>query len=268
MWKILLISLILTESLAGGFEQREVGARSSAFGNAFVGLADDVWAIHYNPAGLAGLSNLQLSAFYSPQPFGISDISLTAFSAVIPTGYGVVGASVRKYGFELYRELSGSTAYSNIIKGIYLGINLNYHTVSIKNYGSTGTIGIDFGILIPLIDNLRWGVSMKNINSPTIGRSKEKLPQSITSGFAYLPFDKLNLMFDFQKETSFAPSARFGFEYWAVDAIALRGGFCNEPASYSSGIGIRYSFFSIDYALSIHPVLGWTHSFSVTIHKE
>lgn len=268
MWKILLISLILTESLAGGFEQREVGSRSSAFGNAFVGLANDVWANHYNPAGLASLSNLQLSAFYSPQPFGISEISLAAFSAVIPTSYGVVGVSVRRYGFELYREHSGSLAYSNMITGMYFGINLNYHAVSIKNYGSTGAVGIDLGILIPLIDNLRWGISMKNINSPTIGRSFEKISQCTTTGLAYHPFENINLMLDVQKETSFDPSTRFGFEYWIIDPVAVRGGYCNEPASYSSGFGIRYSFFNIDYALSVHPVLGWTHSFSITIQGE
>ncbi len=268
MWKFLLFYIVLAESLMGGFEQREVGARSSAFGNTFVGLADDVWAIHFNVAGLAGLSNYQVSVFYSPQPLGLSELSLSSFAAAIPTRDGVVCLSARRYGFELYRELSGSLAYSNIITGIHLGINLNYHMVSIKNYGSAGALGIDLGILIPLIDKLRWGISMKNINSPKIGSSSEKIPQCLTGGFAFLPLENLSLMLDVQKETSFEPSTRFGFEYRVVDAIALRGGYCNEPASYSTGIGIRYSFFSIDYAVSIHPILGWTHSFSVTIQRE
>ncbi|MDI6766644.1 MAG: hypothetical protein QME52_07465 [Bacteroidota bacterium] len=265
MWKICLIFLLFTKQAAGGFERTEMGARPAGCGNAYVGIADDVSAIFYNVGGLANLKYKQLSIFYSPQPYGLSELSFGGVACGLPTSYGVFGISFRRYGFELYRELSGSLAYSNIITGIHLGINLNYHTVTISNYGSAGTIGIDIGILLPLMDVMRLGISLKNVNSPTIGRSSEKLPQSFTTGIAYLPFENLCLMLDVYKETSFEPSPRFGFEYWIVDAVGLRGGFCNEPASYSSGIGIRYSFFQIDYGVSIQPVLGWTHSFSVTI---
>ncbi len=46
-------------SLAGGFDQGVQGARASAMGTAFVGLADDASAIFYNPAGTALLERKQ-----------------------------------------------------------------------------------------------------------------------------------------------------------------------------------------------------------------
>jgi len=46
-------------SLAGGFDQGVQGARASAMGTAFAGLADDASAIFYNPAGTALLERKQ-----------------------------------------------------------------------------------------------------------------------------------------------------------------------------------------------------------------
>lgn len=46
-------------TLAGGFDQGVQGARASAMGTAFVGLADDASAIFYNPAGIALLERKQ-----------------------------------------------------------------------------------------------------------------------------------------------------------------------------------------------------------------
>ena len=46
---------------AFAFTKIGVGARPVAMGGAFVGLADDITALYYNPAGLAGLQDLAVS---------------------------------------------------------------------------------------------------------------------------------------------------------------------------------------------------------------
>jgi hypothetical protein len=265
MGKILLLTLVSVQISLGGFERTEVGARAMAFGNAYIGLADDVWAIYHNVGGIACLEKWQTSVFYSPQPYGLSELSLAAIAGVVPTKFGVLGLAVRKYGFELYHEFSGTLSYAKTVSGVNFGFNINYHTVVIKSYGSAATIGLDVGILIPVLDRLRWGASIKNINSPTIGSSKEKLPQAFSTGVAYLPLENLILLLDFRKDISFDPSSRVGFEYKIVEAVALRGGVSDEPSQFSGGIGIKYSLFSFDYAFSTHQDLGWTHAFSITI---
>jgi len=265
MWKILLLVLLLAQNCPGGFERTEMGARASAFGNAYVGLADDVWAIFYNSGGLARIKSYQVSFFYSPQPFGLSELSNGSVAAAAPFNFGSLGFALRKYGFELYRELTGTLSYANTFKGVHLGININYNSVTIKNYGSAGTVGIDAGLIVPVIQNFQWGIFIKNLNSPTIGISKEKLPQSFTTGVAYLPISNFTLLLDMEKEINFDLAGRFGFEYWLIDAVALRGGVSDVPTQFSGGVGIRYSLFQVDYAFTTHQELGSTHCFSITI---
>ncbi len=249
----------------GGFEQTGTGARTAALGGAFVGLADDVWAIHSNPAGLSRSSDRTLSFYYSPQPFGLSELRLYSFVGVLPTSLGTFGGSVTMYGYELYKETSFTFGYGSTISGLLWGGALNYRTVSIRNYGSAGTFVFDVGILASLLPFLSVGITAKNINAATIGEVREKLPQSFSLGVSYSPVESATLLLDYQKELGFPASPRAGFEYWIISELAIRGGATDEPAEYSGGIGLRYSVFGIDYAIVTHQDLGLTHSFSLSI---
>lgn len=260
-----LIFVVCIHQARGGFERTEGGARVLCFGGAFVGLADDSWAMLYNPAGLAQLRFPEFSVFYSPQPFGLTELKSISLAAAYPTNIGSFGASLREFGFELYREFSSSVSYAREVEGIFAGMNLAYHSVSISNYGSAGTLGLDVGILVPILKTLRWGIAAKNVNAPTIGQSSERLPQTFTAGIFYQPLDALSLVFDYQKELGFPASPKFGFDYWIIDNVALRGGFADEPTTYAAGFGIRYLFFELDYAFTTHQELGLTHQASVTL---
>ncbi len=61
--KGLLIFLVVTSVMQG---QIEPGARQIAMANSTVALANDVFAIFQNPAGLAGIRFRELGLFYSP----------------------------------------------------------------------------------------------------------------------------------------------------------------------------------------------------------
>ena len=265
MRTIVALLLLFSAVALGGFEQTGVSARAKALGGSYVGLSDDVWAIFFNVGGLATITRQEVSFLYAPEQFELHELSYAVGAVALPTRLGVFGVAVRKYGFELYREFSGTISYARSILNVGLGINFNYHSVAIKNYGSAGTVGIDIGVHVRLIDQVHWGISAKNINSPTIGISHEPLPQTFSSGVAYLPMKNLNLTFDYEKELGFDPSPRFGFEYWIVHELALRGGVSDAPALYAGGIGVRFSMFQIDYAFSTHQDLGWTHQASITI---
>ncbi|MBI4810680.1 MAG: hypothetical protein HY800_04425 [Ignavibacteriales bacterium] len=180
MWRIIIWSIVLLQSCYAGFERTELGVRPFSLGSAYTGLADDIWAISYNTAGLSQLTSYQVSFYYSPQPFGLTELSTASAAAAIPLRFGVIGFSLRKFGFELYREYSGIVSYARSIAGVHLGVNLNYHSVHIDNYGSDAALGVDLGVLVKSFDRISWGVFLKNINSPTIGSTREKLPQTFT----------------------------------------------------------------------------------------
>ncbi|MBI4347817.1 MAG: tetratricopeptide repeat protein [Elusimicrobia bacterium] len=69
-----LLLLAASPALAA-FEEKGAGARAPGLGNAFTAIADDVYAIHYNPAGLAQLERPELATGYSRLFMGLSDNS-------------------------------------------------------------------------------------------------------------------------------------------------------------------------------------------------
>ena len=263
--RTIVMLLIIPPVAFAGFERTMIGARASGMGSAFVALSNDGWGLFYNPAGLATINRYEASIYYSPSAFGLSELSLSAAIAVLPTSIGSFGIGLRRYGFELYREMSGTLSYSNILSDLMLGVNLNYHSVSIVNYGSAGTIGIDVGAKMKLLEDIDWGISIKNGNAPTIGSAKEELPQVFSTGIAYFPIVNLTLAADYRKEVKRDGSLRFGTEYRIIDEVALRAGTSRKPIEYYSGLGVRYSVFQFDYAYEGHQELGGTHHLGLTI---
>jgi hypothetical protein len=259
-----IFTFVISTSVYGAFEQNEAGARSSALGGAFVGLADNSWAIFYNPAGLARLMHNELSVFYLPQQFGLKELSTTAIAGNINSKIGTVGFGLRSFGFSLYKEITGSLSYANEFGGADLGVSINYYSLTISGYGSDAAVGVDVGILLPLFRNFNFGISAKNLNMPTIGKAKEKLPQIFSTGISYSPVDNFILVTDYRKEISFEGSTRFGVEYKVFDFASLRIGATNGPPSYTAGIGFEYKFIKLDYSFYTHQELGITHTFSIT----
>jgi hypothetical protein len=261
----LLVALLLPALANGGFERWEVGGRPAAFGNAYVAVADDPWAVAFNPAGLALAAAPSVALFFSPRPFDLPELSTSALSAVFPSRTGTIGAGVRRYGFALYRETSLSLAAAREARGILLGISLTCHLVSISGYGSSGTLGLDIGLLLPLGEGWRWGACLKNVNAPTVGASDERVPQCITTGIGYHPDSLFTFALDLRKEPSLPLEPRLGLEYRPVEAFALRGGWSGGSGELSAGVGWRWGTVEFDYAFLSHHQLGGTHVASITI---
>ncbi|MDP2207221.1 MAG: hypothetical protein Q8K98_00415 [Bacteroidota bacterium] len=262
--KVLIIFIFLLQhSVFAGFEQTNLGSRANAIGGAFVGLSDDCWSIFYNPAGLSLINFNEAAVYYSPRPFGLSELSTTAFAANYSTKIGTLAFAAKKYGFDLYKEISGTLSYANLFLGINIGTSFHIHTLTIKGYGNDYTIGVDIGIMFPLAYNLLFGFSAKNINAPTIGKMKEKLPQVFSFGTSYSPINNLFLLMDYEKEIMFDGSLKAGFEYWIFEFAALRLGVNEKPSTISGGLGLKYSSMKIDYAIISHQELELTHSITI-----
>ncbi|MBI5022288.1 MAG: hypothetical protein HZB59_12700 [Ignavibacteriales bacterium] len=264
MIKLIVSILIFVSVCECGFEKNSLGARSSGMSCALTADIGDVWSIAVNPAGIAGIDNFKFACSYTPQIFGIRELSIQSLVGYVPVSFGVFGGLIQSSGLKMYKEITATISYGAKLSDLSFGLNLNYYHLSIERYGSDATVGCDAGINIPLSQKIECGLSIRNINSPTIGKTKEKLPQSISVGVNYKPFDNLQIVFDAFKEISFDPSLRTGLEYWLIDAFAVRAGMIECPIQYSAGFGVRISIFQIDYASSRHIDLGWTHTFSLS----
>ena len=147
---------------AATFLSIEVGPRSKAMGGAFVGVADDVSAIYWNPAGLAKLSDNSLMFSHNEWIAGINyDFAGASFPV---GGFGTIGAFIMSLTMpemivrtveqpegtgELFgaRNLAlGLTYARNLTERFASGANFKFIRESIFN-SSAKTVAVDFGTL-------------------------------------------------------------------------------------------------------------------------
>ncbi len=68
---ILLVSILYPSSFVrASFEEVEAGARTQSLGGAFTAIANDVYALNYNPAGLEQIQRKEIAIPESDQRLG------------------------------------------------------------------------------------------------------------------------------------------------------------------------------------------------------
>ncbi|MCS7012953.1 MAG: helix-hairpin-helix domain-containing protein [Chloroherpetonaceae bacterium] len=266
---ILLLSCLVGHLLYAQTPRLDKGARAIALGGAFTGLANSSFAVFYNPAGLALLPYREASFFYV-QPFGLpelADIAITyADPLLLPQGWGSLGAAIRRFGFSLYNETAVSLTYARPFeRRLFIGVSASYQLLSIQGYGYAGAVGLDIGILALITPDLSIGVAAMNLNRPAFSHSGETLAQVYMAGLSYRLLKSLRAFFDVEKDIRYPLSIKSGMEFEAVEAVALRAGFSTEPQRFTAGVGVRYSVFDADYALTTHPELGFSHYLTLSI---
>jgi len=265
MW-FLLIAAVFVSLHTKSNAQYNPGAKQISMSNSDVALSNDVFSLFNNPAGLAQMNWRELGIYYSPSPFGFSELANGFIAYHEPFDFGSIGVGAMTYGFELYRENKISIGFSyNYLNKFFAGAAVNLHTVSIKNYGIDNTFYLNIGGLFYLTQYFRLGFSVQNLNRASFGNEKDNIPLIYNTGFSYGVMEDLTFNLAVEKDIRYNYSLRGAIEYYLLEYLSLRSGFSNEPSSYSAGIGINYSYFSLDYAFFTHTDLGLTHQAGLII---
>ncbi len=242
------------------------GAKQISLANSDVALANDVFTLFNNPSGLAQLNWREVGVYYSPAPFGLTELANGYVAYHEPFSFGSLAIGGMTYGFDLYRESKVILGYSyNYDNKFFAGVSFNYHNYSIQNYGSTGTIYFNLGGLVYLLNELRWGFLVNNINRATIADIDDQIPMVLATGFSFDILNNFSLNAALEKDIRYSPSVQFGVDYEIIEYLALRLGGSNQPSRFTAGVGINYSIFSLDYAFFSHPDLGMTHQAGVIL---
>jgi hypothetical protein len=260
------ISILSIHFLSPVFAQYNPGAKQIALSNSDIALSNDVFTLFNNPAGLAQLNWREIGVYYSPAPFGITEMANGYIAYHEPTSIGSFALGGMTYGFDLYRESNIKLGYSyNYLNKFFGGISINYHTFSIQNYGSQSVFYLDIGGLTYITNRLRAGFAVHNLNNATLADIDDQIPTLINLGISYSLIDALSINFSSEKDIRYNASIQFGINYDIIEYLSIRTGFANQPSKYSAGIGINYSIFSLDYAFFTHQHLGLTHQAGVII---
>lgn len=206
------------------FDDVGVGARVTGFGNAFTAIADDVYAVYYNPAGLGTLDRPQAAMTYSRLHMGLSDNSNLQNSFLAyehPIQYGRQGA----WGFAwnnfslsgLYSETMLYGSYGRQIfaekapNGLFAGASLKYMRRGVASLdqadrsftntgqvssnpdpvlqkGSMSTYDLDLGFLYRVKPRWTAGLMFQHLLEPNIAiadNDTDKLGRNVKFAGAY-----------------------------------------------------------------------------------
>lgn len=214
------------------YDDAGVGARVVGLGNAYTAVADDVYSVYYNPAGLATLDRPQLGTTYSRLFTGLSDNSnlqnsFLAYASPIRRGtQGAYGLAWNYFTLDsLYKEMSmygsyGRQLFPQAVPGaLFGGLSLKYLNRSIGRVGvadnalgptgqatgvvdpvlknaSNSTMDVDLGAVYRVQPRITLGLAIQHLLEPKISfasNDDDRLGRNVKLGAAYRsPFTVLS----------------------------------------------------------------------------
>lgn len=275
-----------------GFTTLPTSTRAMGMGEAFVAVADDYSACHFNPAGLVQIKQRELGTMYVDL-YSLGLLKQSFLSFVEPnTGTGAGGISWNQLSADLepekwnYNLFSYSYArplfHNKLIASKKVsgsgGISLKYLKQTTSGGENGSGYSLDTGFLI-WGTKVSVGVNIQDLISQIEWDTKEKesIPTNIKLGTAYRVNPRLLLALDMNASwQDFPKDIRLGSEWWVRDNMALRLGmvkiFQKDELTLSGGLGFYLptpkklagiKALSFDYALSDDNV-GNTHRFSLS----
>jgi hypothetical protein len=218
----------------------------------------DPWCVLDAQTNLAAVASPRVGVVYMPGAFLLSDLEASALTFVFPLPPGGAGIALTRFGSEIYSEQAGVIAWGGGSLPLRYGAALRYTRFAIHGYGSAGVVSADAAVLIAPLPWMRAGVRLTDINRPPLGASGERLPSTLSiAAMATLP-GFLDVSAQVGEDTGGELSARGGLSIRCSPWMLLRCGASENFRRLHAGLDLD------GYGLTVDPVLGWSHCFSLT----
>ncbi|MFH1361781.1 MAG: PorV/PorQ family protein [bacterium] len=254
------------------------GARPIALADSYVGLADDVSAMHYNPAGLSQIEfpeiismsnnsfgNMHQQMFGAATPMGVGVIAV-GFSGIssgtIP-GYSATGEAAS--AFDTNSSVTMLSFGRRINSKLAVGVGVKGVSERLESAGAA-TMAFDLGLHYRYNRFLTLGLSILNYGGALKFAAEETpLPTSYRFGGSLQTSffgEEVNIVSDviaYDDESNIG----IGAEYVLREAIVVRGGM--RKGVLYVGLGVTANLLALDYAYRNHQDLGATSQISLSI---
>lgn len=232
----LFLLLLAVYPSQAAFDDLGAGARAPAMANAFTAVADDAYAVHYNPAGLALLDRPQAALSHSRLHLGLTDGSSLSLSDIVwaqPVRRlnGTVAASWQRFALSgLYDESSyrlsyarqaAETRWGDLFAGAnfkLLGVSFNRNDDAVNaTDANMNVVGadpvlmgsnrrhfpdLDLGVLLRTRERFSYGLNVQHLLEPSAGfASTDRIPRAYRLGAGYKSL-WLNLAANLKLETA------------------------------------------------------------------
>lgn len=244
---------------AGSFLRIGLGARPKAMGGAYTAVCDDSYAAYYNPAGLALLENRYVTTSIMMLSLNRSFNYIGFSQGIKPAGgvsFGLIHAGVggieernfagEKTGSIQYSENAFMFSFAQKINR-YLAVGITGKILYHKLYELTAKgFGVDAGVLVIPLKNLKVGFTVKDLNSRYSWNSndiyergsltEDEFPGVMRGGASYT-LDKYDVVFacDIEKIQHIGSRAHIGIEKKWQKKYAVRAGINNKNLCFGGG---------------------------------
>ena len=258
-------------------------ARAAALGDAVTAKTGGASSLFYNPAGMARIEGMNLSA---GQANWIAGITYNAVSVAYASDAGVFGISVMNVD---YGEIQGTIRSSNTagyadtelftptanvvglgyaiaptdrfsVGGQVKFVNEKLGNAYLDTDGSVegiesldmDAVAYDFGLMYQMNwKNFMIAMSARNF-SESLKYAEEafELPLTFRMGVAVDVIENLSLSFVNERPRDYFSTTRVGFEYSLMGMLAVRAGYVTptDEAGINLGVGFQVAGFNVDVA--------------------
>lgn len=265
-----------SQNSGAAFLRIDTGARPAALGGAYTAIADDVHALHYNPAGLSTIGRREVGLSHAQWLLG-SRFDFLGYAH--PTWLGTLGIGLTRLaageleGRDYSRRGSGSFGAAHSAYAVGLGHNV--HTpigsgrlgASVKllesRIGSdtASSLAVDLGAAYQLPGRpFSFGLSVLNLGQGMrFIEQTDPLPLTISLGAAYRAAGVFRISVDLRRDIhDQTTDAGIGTEYAILPAFSVRLGYGSHLARVGTGpspafsglgggIGLSMSRYQADY---------------------
>lgn len=260
---------------AGAFLRVGLGPRAKGMGDAFVAIAEGPTAAYYNPSGLAFTETRHVMASYSHLTFD-RQFNYIGYSQKLPPRAGIaVGLIQTGFSDNVERGSNGQEGdtFTDSQLALVLGFGVKPGEkfafgiapkfIYNKIYTESSTaFGLDLGVMLAPIDNLRLGASVSNLKTrfkfktTSDGFDFEKedtFPVVTRLGVSYISVPdryKTLVAFDVELNSSQTPRYHVGAESYLHPNLTIRAGFdhTDVTAGFTVPFEVTERRFQMDYA--------------------
>ena len=307
----ILFNMIAAVALAAGWVQASsqagtsaaqflkigAGSKAAAMAEAYTAVADDVYSVYYNPAGLTRATVPEFAGQYVSY-FQDSGYNFLAFA--YPFGrekdYSKHALGLSIYTFRV-NDLERRTQDTDLAAGLFdssdmayalsysyrlkrelgLGATLKYVRSKIDDV-SAGAVAVDVGAQYQ--PNRDWplylGLNLRNMGSRMkFGDESDPLPFGVAFGAGYVFFSDLKLDLDVVKyrdtDVYFSGGAEYRKAFMDKLEGSLRAGYTTHYQDidgfkgFATGAGLRYSSVGFDFAWVPFGDLGNTFRYTLSV---
>ena len=245
-----------------------VTSRAISLGDAVVSYNEDASATHYNPAAMFMGSKVNVLFMHNEQVLGIRTEYIAAKVKYEKFAFGLSLNNTSVDDIEI-REIPGEPLGTFTAQNFAFGLSAGYKVNNNLSVGLTGKFlyekiyvdnasgfAFDLGGIYSL-DKLSFGLSVTNLGSMNeLLNESTKLPSAIRGGGSYLiDIPKISSavrigLDGYKVLDGGSVHANTGAEFLYKDFLALRVGYQSgyENKNLTTGIGIKYKAFTLDYA--------------------